>query len=398
MKTITLIFLFTTGWLVQPGPSSMDMRFDRDIRITSPINGDVYLAGRTIIIDAPIRGDLVAAGGSIIINDSVTADALLAGGEITINGYVGDDIRAAGGTLEISNDVSGDVLMSGGEIILKKNATLSGNLSATGSRIDISGDVMGNITAAGELVKLGGSVDGLLEARAKEMEISGTVNGFAVISANTINIRPKAIFNKDVRYWNDDGSIDISKDNINVAYDPSIKVEQRRWELLGFSSVLMVLWYLGTALVVIWVIEYLFSKTLLNAAGVALEKTIGSIGYGIVFFVGVPAFCLGLGLTVLALPIAVILTIAYVVVVVLATVITAVVISNWINKVYYHSSWRVSKVALVAFGIFIALKFVALTPIVGPALMIIMACMAMGAITLSVWRGRSKNSVKTTTA
>jgi len=395
MKTITLIFLFTTAsWLLQPGPSPMDTRLDREIRITSPINGDIYLAGRTIIIDAPIRGDLVAAGGSIIINDSIAADALLAGGEISINGPVGDDIRAAGGTLEISNDVSGDVLVSGGEIILKKDAKLHGNLSATGNRIEIFGDVMGSVTAAGELVDLGGSVDGSLDARAKKIDVSGALNGYAVISANTIDILPEASFKKDVRYWNDDGSIDISTDNIKVAYDPSVKVEQPRWELIGFSSVLMVLWYLGTALVVIWVIEYLFSKTLLNAAGVALEKTIGSIGYGIAFFIGVPAFCLGLGLTVLALPIAVILAIAYVIVVVLATVITAVVISNWINKVYYHSSWKVSKVALVAFGIFIALKFFTLTPFIGPVLMIIIACMAMGALTISVWRSRFKDSAK----
>ncbi|HZY83171.1 MAG TPA: polymer-forming cytoskeletal protein [Cyclobacteriaceae bacterium] len=380
------------GLMIMEDSTPLNTRYGEEIRITSPVEGDIYLAAKKIIVDAPIRGDLVAAGGTVIINDSVGADILVAGGDVEINGYVGDDVRAAGGTVSVGGMVTGDVLAGNGELTLKKDAVVRGNLVTSGGLLDLFGYVKGDLNAAGNKLDFRGIVDGTLEMRGREIDLAGSANGHSVLSANTIDIQSSASFGKDVRYWDDDGTIAISPEvhKVKAIYDQSIKVEQPRWELLGFSSILMVVWYLGTALVMIWVIAWLFSRTMLNAAGVVLERTMGSIGYGILFLVGVPALCLLLAATVLAIPLAVILMIGYIVLIVLATPITAIIISNWINKVYYHSSWKLSHITLVAFGVFIVLKLFTLTPIIGPTIMAIMACMAIGAIVIGVWNNRAE--------
>lgn len=395
---ITIVAIALTVWslLLVHDLSPLNTRYGEEIRITSPIDGDVYLAAKKIIIDAPIRGDLVAAGASIIINDSVAADVLVFAGDVAVNGYVGDDVRAAGGNLTLSGTVVGDVLTASAELNVRKNATVNGNLTVSGGVLDIFGDVHGNVNAAGDKIDFRGTVGGSFDARANEIEIAGAVNGYSALSANTINVVREAKFGKDVRYWNDEGTLDITSEdsNIKVTYDPSIKVQQKRWELLGFASVLMLFWYLGTALVVIWMIEFLFSKTMLNAAGVVLERTIGSIGYGILFVIGVPLLCVLLAVTILAIPIAAILLFAYVSLIVMATAIASIIMANWINRVYYHSSWSVSHIVMVAFGVFIVMKLFTMTPVIGPTIMFVIACMAIGSIVISV-ASRTRKKVET---
>jgi cytoskeletal protein CcmA (bactofilin family) len=390
MKILIAGFVvFIWGLLLTQDNSPLNARYAEEIRITSPIEGDIYLAGRTVFIDAPVHGDVVVAGGTVTVNDSVTADVLVAGGHVTVNGFVGDDVRAAAGTLTLSGEVAGDVLAVGAELVIRKDAVVDGEVSARTSVVDIRGTVEGAVKARCDRLDLRGVVDGPFDVRANKVNISGTIDGYSAISANSIEILPGASFGKDVRYWNNDGSLNVTPAGVKVKYDPSIRVDQPRWQLLGFSSMLMMLWYLGTALLAIWTIAFLFSKTLNNAAAVVLRRAMSSMGYGFLFFIAVPALVFFLVMTILALPIAVLLAIAYILLIVLATAITAVVMSNWINRVYYNSSWGVSHITLVAFLIFIGLKLFTLTPLIGPVLMALMACMAVGAIVITTWTKQS---------
>lgn len=376
------------GLQITDGPMPLWTRVGEEVIINNPVNGDIYVAGQNVTINAPVRGDLVVAGGTVTINDSVTSDVLVGAGTVTINGYVGDDVRCAGGSVSVDGSVKGDAMVSAGEFLLKRNADLTGNLVAYGGVLEIDGSIGGNVTASGVDVKLRGAVEGSIDLKAEMIDVSGIVKGPSRIAANTIIIGPAARFDQDVRFWSDGGSLNVPVGVAHgpIVFDPALEVENGRWELLGFASVLVLLWYLGTALVMIWVIEYLFSQTFMNAAKVAFEQSVKSIGYGFLFFVGVPVIVAALAVTVLGIPLAAIVTVVYVILIVLATAITAIIISNWLNRVYYNSQWKMSRIVMVSFGMFVLLKLCSLTPFVGPALMAIMACMAFGAILISVRR------------
>lgn len=355
-------------------PAQLNTRTGDDIRITEPVNGDLYVAGKNVVIDAPVHGDVLAAGGTLIINDSITMDVIVAGGRVEINGYVGDDVRAAGGSIKVGDVIQGDVLVTGGEVIIEKNSVLHGNLYTTGGMVTIDG-----------------AIDGAVEAKGRDLKIGGMIKGPASIAANVINVKSSALFGSDIRFWNDEGSLNIASHSHHgtVTLDPELEIRGPQWQYLGFASALIMLWYLGTALLMIWLIEFLFPKSFSDAAGIVLNHTMKSLGYGLLYFAGVPFLCVLLAITIIALPIGIIAMIAYGVLLVLATIITAIVISNWLNRVYFKSSWSLSKLVFVAFGIFVFLKIVTLTPVFGPLLIGIAASMAFGGIVLSTFKVKS---------
>lgn len=387
MKTKNLILLIAA--ILLSGNAISQIKSGESVTIDHPVNDDLYVAAGTVTVNAPVRGDLIVAGGTVIINDSVAQDVLVAGGNITLNGSVGDDIRCAGGTVRLFNKVLGDFIVAGGEVNIHDLSVVNGDLLSGGGKVTVDGTVKGKIRdASGEFV-LNGSAEQDLECKGGKIVINGTVSGNSVLAANTIELGPDARFEKDVKYWNKEGSLDFGR-SINggkAIFDGSLEIEDGKWHYLGFASFVMVIWYLATALVMIVLIQYLFSLTLKNAANTVRNTSLKSLGLGFLFLVGVPLSIVLLFITVIGIPIAVLAAIAYGTVLLLATIIVALLVSNWINNTYYQSSWGNGRITIAAFGIFIFLKLASLTPVVGPLIMLLLACMAFGGILLNVkWR------------
>lgn len=390
MRTRNVILLI--GAILLSVKAFSQVRSGESVVIDDAVNDDLYVAAGTVTVNAPIRGDLVVAGGTVVLNDSVAQDLLVAGGNITLNGFVGDDIRCAGGTVQLFSPVSGDFIVAGGEITIHKLSVVSGDILSSGGKMTMNGIVRGNIkSASGEFI-LNGNAEQDVECKGGRIIINGAVAGNSILAANTIELGPDASFKKDVRYWSKKGPLDFGKslDGNEATFDGSLEIENGKWHYLGFASFVMVLWYLATALVMIFLIQYLFSLTLKNAANTIKNTSLKSLGLGFLFLVGVPISIVVLLVTLIGIPIAILTFIAYVAILLFATVIVALLVSNWINDAYYRSSWRNGRIAIAAFGIFVVLKLASLTPFVGPLIMLLLACMAFGGILLNVKWKRDK--------
>jgi len=365
------------------------MRYGRTVIIDQPVNNDLYIAGGTITINAPIRGDLVVAGGTIVVNDSVTNDILLAGGEITFNGYVGDDIRSAGGKLRIYNSVAGDVLVTGGDIFLDRGATVGG-LIVSGGDVRVDGTVSGMLKSASGKFVLNGAVMGSMDCRGGDITINGDVRGPATLSAtDDLVIGSNAVFSSEVRYWagGDEVNFGQSLQGGRAIEDPGLGFERKRWYYLGFASLLFLLWYLCVAFLLIMIVQYLFSRSMRRAGEMADQSPLRALGFGLLFWIGMPLL-IGLAfLTIIGVPVGIILLITFIILFLLATVITSVVIANW-WQVRSARSYRYWPLVLMAFAIFIVLKIVSIIPVIGWIVMIVLACIAFGALLLTIRRRR----------
>ncbi len=365
--------------------------------IEESIHRDLYITGGTVTINAPIDGDLIAAGGTIIVNDTIAQDILVAGGNIVINGVVGDDIRCAGGSIQISGSVSGDLIATGGTIEIGKKAVISGDVLATGGQLSVDGVVKGSFKGASETLALNGTIEKDVEFKGDQLAINGAVGGASTLVANSIEIGQGARFSKDVTYWSNSGLIDFrnSLEASTARFDSSLELDQGKWHYLGFASFVMVIWYLATAFVMILLLEYLFSKTLRKSADTIKNRSLMSLGTGFLFLIAGPISIVILFLSVIAIPVGLLLLIGYLVVVLLATVIVALLISNWINNTFYQSTWSRGAIVMAAFGFFIFLKLASLTPVIGPMIMLILACMSFGGVLLNVKGTRNKRLVLT---
>lgn len=364
----------------------------KNVTIDKPVYEDVYITGGEVTINAPVYGDLVIAGGTVIINDSVYNDILAAGGTITFNGYAGDDIRCAGGKLFIMKEVEGDVIVTGGNVMIGDEAVI-GNLIAAGGEITLNGQVVGFIkTVAGKL-SLYGNVMKDIDCRGGEILIDGIVRGKSVLAAGEkLTIGNTAVFYDDVRYWapyqqiNFNSSIKKGK----AIYDPSLRPTNRQWYFLGFSSMLGVAWYLGTVFITILMIQYLFSRTMKKAGQTVFDKTVRSLGYGVLFWLAVPVAVVIACITVIGVPVGLLLLFSYIILALFAGTITSVVAANWLNN-RSQSHWAYWRMVVVALGMFVIIKLLSLTPFLGLIVFALLVSIAFGSILQNInWRRNKK--------
>lgn len=96
-------------------------------------------------------------------------------------------------------------------------------------------------------------------------------------------------------------------------------------------------------------------------------------------------------ITVIGLPIGIILLFSYIMLILLATVITSVVAASWLNNPgnLKQKFWRI---AFSAPGIFILLKILTFTPFLGWLIMMVLAFISFGSILLNInWRGKNSH-------
>jgi cytoskeletal protein CcmA (bactofilin family) len=394
MKAIK--FLALVSALLSVTDSYAQFTSGEDVVISNKVTHDLYTAGGTVSVNSPVAGDLVFAGGTITISDTVQQDILGAGSNVILSGYVGDDVRCAGGTIKVSNDVAGDLIVTGGTVEIDDDVSIAGNVMVSGGKVVVDGQVKGNLVGACGEIALNGKVEGDVECRGGKISINGTVDGNSILAANTIELGSGASFNRDVRYWNSEGELDFGNavHGGEARFDSSLEPESGKLHYLGFASALLLLWYLGTALVMIGLIQYLFGGTFKKAADTVKNASAKSLGVGVLFLIGVPAAILVTFITIVGIPVGVLALIAYVTAVLLGTVIVSLLATHWINKTYYNSAWSMARIVFIALAIFILLKLASLTPFVGPLVMLLLACMAFGAILLTIkWRKRTAVSV-----
>ncbi len=387
MKRISILLAFLINAVTS---SALYVEYGNNVVISKPVYEDVYILGGSVTINAPVFGDLVIAGGTIIINDSVTNDILLAGGTAIFNGVVGDDIRCIGGNMHIARNVEGDVIIGGGTVTFDKEVTI-GALLIGGGSVTVDGNIKDGIHGRfGELI-INGNVFGNVDCRGGSITINGHLNGKAVLAAGNIQIGDNAVFNNDVYYWNKKGSLDFKQTQKfgKAVYDPSLKINNAQWYYLGATTFIGLLLYLGMALVMILLIQYLFSASMKKAADSIFYHSIKSLGWGAVFIIAVPVAMFLCFITVVGLPVGMILLVCFIILLLLATTITSIITANWFNN-QYGSKWGYWKISLTAFWIFILLKLLFLIPFVGWLVTCFTTCMAFGGILSVILKKRKK--------
>lgn len=240
---------------------------------------------------------------------------------------------------------------------------------------------------------MNGIVEKNMDSKGGKLIINGSIMGKSVLSAPDIEIGNNTTFNDNIQYWNTKGSLDLKQNlkNVQAIYDPSLKIETGHWYYAGWMSFLALVWYLGTAILMIFLTQFLFSNTVRIASDTVFSKTLKSLGYGFLYIVVVPLAMVIAFITIIGIPIGVILLFGYMLTLGMATVVTSVVAANWLNT-KYNGNWRTKQLALTASGIFIVLKLLSLVFFLN--WLVIGACLiAFGAILMNInWRKKKYQS------
>lgn len=357
--------------------------------INKPRNSNLYVTAGTVTINAPIFGDLIVTGGSVNINDTISQDVLIFGGRVLLNGVVSGDVRCIGGEIIINKAIAGDLLAAGGIVEIENTATI-GSIAVTGGNVTFKGRCINDLNVAAGKFLLAGNVGGNVTSKGGTLFIEGNIKGKASLAASEdIIFSDAARIGRGIRYWlpfHAPLKIPAGVSSSAPSYDELLSITHSRWYFLGASTFLGLMWYLGMAYILILLLQYLFATTFYRAGIKVHAKPFKSFLTGLAYFVGVPILSILLLATIIGLPLTLIVSFFYIASVLMATVISSVVIVNWVSF-FSDREYSLIKMSGMGIGTFALLKILTFTPFFGSFLMIVIAATAFGALMMSIrWK------------
>lgn len=273
---------------------------------------NVYATGADVRIETPVDGDLYAAAGKLHVAYPVRGDAVIAGGSVDLSASIGEDLRAAGGFISLSGKIGGEALLAGGSIAFGPEAVVLGRTWVAGGDIAIAGTLESGLTVYGKNILVLGHIDGPVELYGEKIEIvaSARIRGDVTYSSRSeIRIDPRAQIT---------GTVTRAKD--------TLEFPRPKLHLPGFPVIrpLLLLGLLAAGALLL----LLFPRFTAHALSTLDTSPLKSIGLGTAIFFSLPPVILLLMLTIIGIPIALLLAALYAAALLVGYLITAFFIGD----------------------------------------------------------------------
>jgi len=268
-----------------------------------------FMAGDEVSTSGDISGGSVLAGGRIESAASVHGNAVFVGGQVKVTGETQKNLYAAGGEIEVDGRVGRDARLAGGRVTLGDGAEVLGDLALAGGDVVLRGRVAGDARLAGGHVTIDGSVGGNVDVRASQLVVG-----------------PNARIDGRLRY----------RTQASPKIDPAAKIT-------GGVQALPMRWTRGWfeggrgpagsgwfGLLVIGIIMILASPALgARLLGHLSTRTGATLGFGILCLLATPAALVLCAITIVGLPLAVVLLLAYLLALLVGYVSGLLAIGQW---------------------------------------------------------------------
>ncbi|MDP2593771.1 MAG: hypothetical protein Q8P36_00305 [bacterium] len=339
----------------------------RSVVIATSSPGNTYALGASVILAAPVSKDLSALGGTVVVASPITGDALLIGGSVETRAPIVGDMRVISGSANIEKPVGGDLAAL--VFSLKGVGKVKGNVLVAALNATLTGGADGPVTIYGNTITLGGGYKGDVRVVAGDhltLLPGTTIHGSLVYQAPV----PAAI--------PDSASVLGGITYTEASYLPGANVSR----VLAFASIgIFLLARVLALLILAGLLTGLFPRFADAVIDEAYEGRMRHILLlmllGFATFVATPILLLLLTLTFIGLGLAILLFILYVLLVLLSLVYAGVLVGGLFARRFLHRE-RVGWSDGVL-GTFV-LSIVALVPVLGLLLVVLLASFAAGAL------------------
>ncbi|MBT3337645.1 MAG: polymer-forming cytoskeletal protein [Anaerolineae bacterium] len=164
----TLTIFVMLALILVPTASAFDGREGGRVVIEADeiVEDDLYIGAETVIVDGVIQGDLYTGAQTVTINGTVEGDLVTGAQSVIINGTVGDDVRAFAAAIQLGKEavIGDDLLFGGASLEVMPGSIIGGDIVVGGAQVLVAGDVAGDILAGTSAFELSGRVDGNVKA------------------------------------------------------------------------------------------------------------------------------------------------------------------------------------------------------------------------------------------
>jgi hypothetical protein len=357
--------------------SGCGVHYSGDEAVTHEFGSDYFGAGGALNLTDAVEGDALLAGGRVSTAGEVKGDLVVAGGELSIGGAIGDDLYAGGGNVQLDAIVTGNARVAGGDVTVGPATVVAGGLSLTGGRVQFDGNAHQYLQASGGTVRINGEVHGDAEVRAEELEIGPDtrIGGRLVYRGPS---QPAVPEGAQIA-----GGIEFHEESVG-RYFEDVK-PQVQDTVHGVGTFL---WFFGV-FVAAALFLLLMPRFADDAASIVGRKPMQSLGLGLALLVCVPFVAVGLLITIIGIPLALLLMSLYLLVLFLGWVTAALFVAQRVLQVLRpgRPATRGWQLAALFAGLAV-LWLLKQVPLVGGLIGFIALIAGIGALVWRTWNGR----------
>jgi len=293
--SIAALIFFVSTAAAQERARQRGSRSRATVPASQVVDGDYFAFGKTVEISGTINGDLYASGGQVIIDGRVNGDVLVAGGRVSLSGTVSQDVRAAGGQVAIVGNIGRNLTVAGGNVEIASSAVVHGGVVAAGGSVDLAAPVGSAAKiAAGTLI------------------IANRIAGDVEAAVGTLRITSRAEIGGNVSYWSGQEAAVSEGARINGKIIRNVPPERPRFFPVAFFGWLVFVSINFVCTLILGLLSARFLPRYHQSVITTLrERPWASLGIGFIAAVVLPVVCALLFATVLAIPLALILLVAF---------------------------------------------------------------------------------------
>jgi cytoskeletal protein CcmA (bactofilin family) len=362
--TAIALCTLTVSTVASSGVGARGASSGRQAAVTDDVvQDDLLRAGRTVRVDAEVEGDVAAAGSDVTVSAPVKGYVMSAGRTVLVEAPVGNDVWAAGERVSIDSSVGNNAMIAGQTVRLQPGATVGHDARLAGGEVRSEARVAHDLTISAGRAEIGG-------------DIGGEVNA----SARQVTVLPDAVVRGDLIVRAPEPPV------ISPGAQVMGNVDYQRTGGAGWWLAWPVLWgFLFLSLLVLNLIGLYVAPTWFSRVAETLRtRPLLSLLAGAVVLIAIPIVIAILMITLVGIPLAVILSAAYVIALILSAAFVSYRIGLWVFDRLHRTG--VSRWSAMVVGALLVSLAVSL-PIVG--WLIALAIMLIGAGALAVdWRDR----------
>jgi cytoskeletal protein CcmA (bactofilin family) len=327
------------------------------------VQDDLLTAGRTVRVGAEVEGDVAVAGSDVTVSAPVKGYVMSAGRTVSVEAPVGNDLWAAGERVDIAGPVGNNAMIAGQTVRLQPGATVGHDARLAGGEVRSEGRIAHDLTISAGRAEIGGDIGGAVNASARQV----TVLPDAVVRGDLIVRAPEPPV-------------------ISPGAQVMGNVDYQRTAGAGWWLAWPVLWScLFLSLLVLNLIGLYVAPTWFSRVAETLRtRPLSSLLAGVVVLIAVPIVIAILLITVIGIPLAVILTAAYVIALVLSAAFVSYRIGLWVFDRLHRTG--VSRWAAMLVGALLVSLAISL-PMVGGLIALAVVLIGAGALAVE-WRDR----------
>ncbi len=296
-------------------------------------------------VNAKSSKDLFQADDKVTIEDKLDGTAFIAGNEINVNNTI-DGIGFVAGNKLTFNANQDYVIGAGNEITIEKD--IEKDLFLAANDIKVNGNVLRDTYLLANTITINGNLNRNSYIYASEVTLKGTFNGNVTVYATNINIEGAKI--TGTLKYNKDAVIEGLNDTIKTKTYNSTSNKMTFKEYI-YAIVSKYVHITMLAIVLVFVCEKLFKKSLKQTEDLTAKKTAILCGKGFLILIGVPMVALMLLMTGIFSSVGVIGGIIYGILVYIANIFTAYTVADKLDKKYFKKN--MNSYILMIVGLFI---------------------------------------------